>query len=371
MDPAPEIPDQDLASFTLERARRARRQAGADRRPERPHDHLRGARRAARERWPARSPRGGSARATSSRSTCRTCPSTRSSSTACSGPDATNTTANPLYTSHELGHQLARLGREDAVHDPGRSSRRPKAAAGAAGLEEIFVVGEADGDETDAWPSCSTRAASRPRSTSIPRDDLAVLPYSSGTTGLPKGVMLTHRNLVANVLQTDGTIPVDDDDVSIGVLPFFHIYGMTVIMNLGLRNGGTIVTMPRFDLEAVPRADRGAPGHDRLRRAADRARAGQAPRRRGPRPLLAADDHVGRRAARRRAGTRRRRPRRRADDPGLRDDRAQPRHPRRARSTARRAARSGRRWPGPSAGSSIPRPARTPSAASSGSAARR
>jgi acyl-CoA synthetase (AMP-forming)/AMP-acid ligase II len=61
--------------------------------------------------------------------------------------------------------------------------------------------------------------------------------------------MLTHRNLVANVLQTGAMIPVDDDDSSIGCLPFFHIYGMTVIMNLGLRSGGTIVTMPRFDLE--------------------------------------------------------------------------------------------------------------------------
>jgi acyl-CoA synthetase (AMP-forming)/AMP-acid ligase II len=62
--------------------------------------------------------------------------------------------------------------------------------------------------------------------------------------------MLSHRNLVANVLQTAGTIPVSEEDRSIGCLPFFHIYGMTVIMNLGLHSGATIVTLPRFDLEA-------------------------------------------------------------------------------------------------------------------------
>ncbi len=81
-----------------------------------------------------------------------------------------------------------------------------------------------------------------------PANDLSVLPYSSGTTGLPKGVMLTHRNLVANIVQTDAAMPLEPEDVLIGVLPFFHIYGMTVIMNMGLWNGATIVTMPRFDL---------------------------------------------------------------------------------------------------------------------------
>ena len=91
--------------------------------------------------------------------------------------------------------------------------------------------------------------ASPPEIVVDPGSDLAAIPYSSGTTGLPKGVMLTHRNLVANVLQSEEVIRMESDDVVIGVLPFFHIYGQTVIMNMGLHNGAPIVTMPRFDLD--------------------------------------------------------------------------------------------------------------------------
>ncbi len=72
---------------------------------------------------------------------------------------------------------------------------------------------------------------------------------SSGTTGFAKVVQLTQRNLVANVVQSDAAINITEDDVMIGVLPFFHIYGLTVLVNLALRKGATVVTMPRFDLE--------------------------------------------------------------------------------------------------------------------------
>jgi acyl-CoA synthetase (AMP-forming)/AMP-acid ligase II len=82
-----------------------------------------------------------------------------------------------------------------------------------------------------------------------PHSDLAALPYSSGTTGLPKGVMLTHHNLVANLCQCQPVWDVHEDEVGIAVLPFFHIYGLTVLMALTLWRGATLVTMPRFDLE--------------------------------------------------------------------------------------------------------------------------
>ena len=82
-----------------------------------------------------------------------------------------------------------------------------------------------------------------------PRADLVALPYSSGTTGMPKGVMLTHFNMVANLSQIDAVEGIETDHVLIGILPLYHIYGMTVIMNAALYAGATVVTMPRFDLE--------------------------------------------------------------------------------------------------------------------------
>jgi acyl-CoA synthetase (AMP-forming)/AMP-acid ligase II len=84
----------------------------------------------------------------------------------------------------------------------------------------------------------------------IEPDDLVALPYSSGTTGLPKGVMLTHRNLVANILQLQATGHyVLNDETTVAFLPFFHIYGLTVIGLGGLWAGATCVVMPKFELD--------------------------------------------------------------------------------------------------------------------------
>jgi acyl-CoA synthetase (AMP-forming)/AMP-acid ligase II len=155
------------------------------------------------------------------------------------------TTANPLYTAGELGHQLHDSAAKLLVTAPPLLDTA-LAAAAEAGVEEVFVVGE---DER-ATPLAELLAAEPvPVAEIDPAADLAVLPYSSGTTGLPKGVMLSHRNLVANLIQSGEALTVGDADALVGCLPFFHIYGMTVIMNLGLRAGATIVTMPRFDLD--------------------------------------------------------------------------------------------------------------------------
>src|SRR4029078_2191481 len=86
------------------------------------------------------------------------------------------------------------------------------------------------------------------------REDLVALPYSSGTTGLPKGVMLTHHNLVANLCQMEGLCYFYETDTLICVLPLFHIYGLVVVLNMGLYSGATVVLMPRFELESFLKA---------------------------------------------------------------------------------------------------------------------
>jgi acyl-CoA synthetase (AMP-forming)/AMP-acid ligase II len=156
------------------------------------------------------------------------------------------TTVNPLYTASELAHQLESSGARMLLTVPSFLDTAREAAE-TAGVEEVAVVGEAEG----ATPFLDLLAepSKAPRVDTDPATDVAVLPYSSGTTGLPKGVMLTHRNLVANLCQSQACIALEPEDTLIGVLPFFHSYGMTVIMNLGLRVGATIVTMPRFELE--------------------------------------------------------------------------------------------------------------------------
>ncbi|MGX1914800.1 AMP-binding protein [Streptomyces phaeochromogenes] len=83
-----------------------------------------------------------------------------------------------------------------------------------------------------------------------PALDVAVLPYSSGTTGVPKGVMLTHRNLCTNLEQMNGLHRVGENDRVIAILPFFHIFGLTALVNNALHRGATVYVHSRFDLDA-------------------------------------------------------------------------------------------------------------------------
>ncbi len=161
------------------------------------------------------------------------------------------TTVNPLYTTHELTHQLKDARASYLVTVPTFLENALKSAE-EVGLKEVFVFGEAAG--ATPYAALLEGEGQAPEVTIHPQEDIVVLPYSSGTTGLPKGVMLTHRNLVANLKQIEGLQaqtehPIDEDSVVMGLLPFYHIYGMVVIMGYALYKGATVVTMPRFELE--------------------------------------------------------------------------------------------------------------------------
>jgi 4-coumarate--CoA ligase len=156
----------------------------------------------------------------------------------------TVTTINPTYTAPEIRHQLEDAGAVLLVTVPAFVEVARVAAEGTA-VRDIVIIGAErclSLDDVMGKPLMAQAPVD-------PAGHVVVLPYSSGTTGRPKGVMLTHRNLVANVTQAAAMARITPDDVAVAFLPFFHIYGMTVMMNLFLQQRARIVTMPRFDLE--------------------------------------------------------------------------------------------------------------------------
>jgi acyl-CoA synthetase (AMP-forming)/AMP-acid ligase II len=157
-------------------------------------------------------------------------------------------TVNPIATAEEIGAQFADSEAVLLITIPDLVEKCSAAARLASTVKEIIVFGEAPG--ATPYASLFVHGDAPPNVEIDPANDVCALPYSSGTSGIPKGVMLTHRNLVANLVQCEeAQVGMTPEDVVIGVLPFFHIYGMVVIMGGALRQGATIMSMPRFDLE--------------------------------------------------------------------------------------------------------------------------
>jgi acyl-CoA synthetase (AMP-forming)/AMP-acid ligase II len=154
------------------------------------------------------------------------------------------TTINPTYTETELHAQLQDSGARILVTIPSLAASAVRGCAGTR-VAEIYVLGEAE----DAKPLASLFGPPLAEHVPVGPDDVVALPYSSGTTGLCKGVMLTQRNMVGNIAQMLAALQIEPDERFVAVLPFFHIYGMQVLMNCSLRAGATVVTLPRFELE--------------------------------------------------------------------------------------------------------------------------
>jgi len=155
---------------------------------------------------------------------------------------ATVSTLNPLYREREIEHQL------DDAEAVALFVFSPMAAPVEAARQHLPRLRHVW--PMDNLPELLGGVSEEYRPVPInAREDVAVLPYSSGTTGLPKGVMLTHHNITSNVKQAQATGQVAPDDVGLCVLPFFHIYGMTAFLSSGISLGTTGIVMMRFDLE--------------------------------------------------------------------------------------------------------------------------
>ncbi len=158
------------------------------------------------------------------------------------------TTVNALYTAEDVTNQL-RDGRAKFLFTNTALLPQAQRAAAAAGIpaERVYVLDPPD-DGVPSLRSLIAQNSPAPELADDSAEQLAVLPYSSGTTSKPKGVMLTHRNMVANVCQVNSVIGIDAADKILAVLPFFHVYGMTMLLNTALRKRACLVTMPKFDL---------------------------------------------------------------------------------------------------------------------------
>lgn len=139
------------------------------------------------------------------------------------------TTVHPLATEGEFATQLADSGARWIVTVSALLDTARGAAQQSGGIAEILVCDRAEGHRSvQDLVACTDPEPSVPLD---PADDLAVLPYSSGTTGTPKGVMLTHRSIATNLAQLTPLVSSEPDDRVLAVLPFFHIYGLTALMN--------------------------------------------------------------------------------------------------------------------------------------------
>jgi long-chain acyl-CoA synthetase len=161
------------------------------------------------------------------------------------------TLLNPAYREREIRYQLENCGAAFLVSDgPLFECVTP---GGLPSLRRVFTTRTSSPGTEDFATLLKSTSAKLPEPVASPREIIAALPYSSGTTGLPKGVMLSHYNLVANIYQLLGPngAPLSPEDVMLCFLPLYHIYGLTVALTTSLALGAQLVLMPRFDIKKL------------------------------------------------------------------------------------------------------------------------
>jgi long-chain acyl-CoA synthetase len=161
------------------------------------------------------------------------------------------TLLNPAYREREILYQLENSGAAFLLTDG--PLLEGVNLAGLPALRRVFTTRAAYPGAEDFASLLRPTAATLPQPSASSAETIAALPYSSGTTGLPKGVMLSHYNLVANVYQLLGPngSALVPDDVMLCFLPLYHIYGLTVALTFSLVRGSTLVLMPRFDIKKL------------------------------------------------------------------------------------------------------------------------
>jgi long-chain acyl-CoA synthetase len=159
------------------------------------------------------------------------------------------TPLNPSYREREVRYQLENSGSAILITDGPLIAGMGR--GGLTSLRRVYAVRDQAGTGAE-WFCDLLRpyTATLPRPSQPSNETLAALPYSSGTTGLPKGVMLSHYNLVANIHQQIGPNAAEfsDREVTLCFLPLHHIYGLNVVLNPAVVTCATLVLMPRFEL---------------------------------------------------------------------------------------------------------------------------